>query len=540
MRTSAIIRQLARTTNYNARAQASRTTGIVAATFGATTALLLYNEYQRPIKLDAPPPKVTVNSKQPKLYAFEDVAAHRTRDDCWIILDGKVWDVTNFLEFHPGGAAVIAKNAGRDVTALFKPIHPPGTLELHSGQAKLLGEVDPATVPKAGRDQNDEVERIKAARLALPPVEQVRGLKEMEALAKTVLAKRAGIYYAGGSDDEESLRDSFASYQRCRLRPRVLVDVREVDPRTTILGTKSTLPIFVAPAAHARLGHDDGELNIVRGAARTGIPQGISANASYNLEDLIEEKDRLVAEGDPEVAFAYQIYINRDRSKTEKILKQAIDGGCKSFFLTVDSPTLGNREADFREQGLAGNMDEKPHDHPNTETFGYYDTGVTWKDLAWIKKHTGGLPLYIKGVATVEDVQLARKHGATGVLLSNHGGRQLDYARSPLDTLIEIVETDPSLTKDLEVYVDGGVRRGTDVLKALCLGAKGVGMGRPFLYAQSAYADKGVVRTVRIMENEIITGMRLLGARTLKDLKPEMVECLENTHRVPGQPRKRL
>ncbi|KAK4705069.1 L-lactate dehydrogenase (cytochrome), partial [Phenoliferia sp. Uapishka_3] len=537
--------------------------------------VLLYR--RTPIKLESNAGVEPPNSKpSPKMWAEQDVGAHRTKDDCWIILDGQVWDVTEFLEQHPGGGEVIVKHAGQDVSELFKPIHPPRTLEIQSGTTdliKLMGVVDPATVTKKAPMDAEEAARIASARAALPPVNQVRSLREMEVsddfhpdrrpvltgstfkeLALSLLGKRAKIYYSGGSDDEVSLRDSFASFQRCRLRPRVLVNVVEIDPRTKILGAQSTLPIYIAPAAHARLGHELGEvpfprqmgillqllnkihvqLNLTRGASSTGIPQGISANASMNLSDLIEEKDNLVAAGRPETGLIYQIYINRDRKKTEQLMKEAVDGGVRGFFLTVDSPTLGNREADFREQGLAGSMDDKPHDQPNRDVFGYYDTSVTWNDLSWIKKHANNLPVYIKGVATVEDVALARQHGAAGVVLSNHGGRQLDCARSPMDTLLEIVDVDPTLTRDLEVYIDGGARRGTDVLKALCLGAKGVGLGRPFLYAQTAFGEQGVVRAVRIMENEIITGMRLLGARTLKDLKPEMVECLDSAYRIPG------
>ncbi|KAI5477940.1 L-mandelate dehydrogenase [Pseudohyphozyma bogoriensis] len=516
-----------------ARTVAASRSGAVA--FGAaatvgTLGLYLYNANSKHLLLEASDPNpihtLTVDTREgvPEEISMMEVTRHKSKDSCWVVLDGAVWDVTEFLEAHPGGQSVILKHAGSDVTwAIFlhSPIHPPGTLEnnLEAG-VKKLGIVDPTT----------------ANRALLPPVEQVRGIKQIEALAQTVLANRAQIYYRGGSDDEQSLRDSFASFQRCRFRPRVLVDVKEVDPRTTILGSPSTLPIYVAPAAHARLGHELGEINITRGAAKTGIVQGISANSSVSLDDICQEKKDLVGQGQPDVGLAYQIYINRDRPKTEALMKKAIDGGCKGFFLTVDSPTLGNREDDFRVQELAGSMDDKPHNHPNTDVFGYYDTSVNWKDFAWIKKHAQGLPVWIKGVVTAEDVALAREHGAAGVILSNHGGRQLDYSRSPLDSLMEINARDPTLARDLEIYLDGGVRRGTDVVKALCLGAKGVGLGRPFLYAQTAFGEQGVIRAVRILEDEIVTTMRFVGARTLKDLKPEMVECLVDQYRIPPGP----
>lgn len=211
----------------------------------------------------------------------------------------------------------------------------------------------------------------------------------MEKLAQTVLGDRPKIYYAGGADDEEcqlslgverkeekekksrlgveltplcrslrltALRDQFAQFQRCRLRPRVLVDVAEVDPRCNVLGARSMLPIYIAPAAYARLGHELGEFNLTRGAARTGIVQGVSANASQSFEDILAERQALEKQTGNKIGMAYQIYVNRDRSKTEAVMKEAREGGCTAFFLTVDSPTLGNREADAKAQRLGGSV----------------------------------------------------------------------------------------------------------------------------------------------------------------------------------------
>ncbi|SCZ91837.1 BZ3500_MvSof-1268-A1-R1_Chr5-3g08169 [Microbotryum saponariae] len=528
----------------------SLSVGASATTLGLA-AWAVQASYHEPLRLEAPhalkkvPTALVGEKNKTRVISMEEVRTHRSKADCWVVLGDHVYDVTEFLEAHasskeadliPGGEAVILKAAGTDVTTLFDKIHPPKTLEKNRDLLGApVGLVDPATRPKD--EESDEAlqekARIQIARETLPAVELVRGLAEMERLANTLLAPRAKIYYAGGSDDEQTLRDSFASYQRCRFRPRVLVDVSEIDPRTTLLNCPSTLPIYIAPAAYARLGHDLGEFNLTRGASKTGIVQGISANASQSFDDILAEKATMDESGRAPVGMVYQVYVNRDRRQTEAIMKQAREGGCKAFFLTVDSPTLGNREEDARAQGLAGSMDDRPHDHPNKSTYSYYDTSVEWKDVAWVKQAAGGLPVYIKGVATHEDVELARKAGVAGVILSNHGGRQLDSVRSPLDTLLEIRRIDPTLLTDLEVYVDGGVRRGTDVLKALCLGARGVGLGRPFLYAQTAYGEDGVVRAVRIMEEEILTGMRLLGVKRLSELRPELVECLDNQYRIP-------
>ncbi|KAI5480917.1 L-mandelate dehydrogenase [Pseudohyphozyma bogoriensis] len=462
--------------------------------------------------------------------------------------------VTAFLASHPGGEAVILKHAGGDVSTVFNPIHPPQTMQMNTDVGvKKIGVVDLKALKLASNSaletESEELKAIHCPRGAIWCIAdfEMRGLggpREAAAGgagawgqgdgAKTVLGKKAKAYYEAAADDWISYYDAFASYQRCRLRPRVLVDVAEIDPRTTILGSSSTLPIYVSPAAWARMGHPLGEVNITRGVAKTGITQGISATASLSVVDICAEKKALEEKGSAPVNLAYQIYVNVNHEKTKKVMQQAIEGGVNAFFVTVDSAAFGNRETDFRSQGLPGSMDDKPHTKPNVENFGGLDASLNWEDIVWLKEAAQGRPLWIKGVACVEDVELARQHGVAGVVLSNHGGRQLDHAIAPIDTLIEINERDPTLLRDLEVYIDGGVRRGTDVLKALCLGAKGVGLGRPFLFAQSAYGEDGVVRTIRILEEEIVTGMRLLGARTLKDLKPEMVQCLTGQHKTPG------
>lgn len=199
---------------------------------------------------------------------------------------------------------------------------------------------------------------------------------------------------------------------------------------------------------------------------------------------------------------------------------------------------------------LKPKLGEKSENSGSTSAaqFSYVDPNLTWEDIPWIKSLAPGKPLVIKGISCVEDAILAKEHGCQGIVLSNHGGRQLDGARPPIDVLQEIRRERPELLKEMEIYVDGGIRRGTDVLKALCLGAKAVGLGRPFLYAQSAYGEDGVVKAVQsmyprfilscrhwlnnhfwssvVLEEEIQTGMRLLGVTKISELKPELVECL--------------
>lgn len=305
------------------------------------------------------------------------------------------------------------------------------------------------------------------------------------------------------------------AYRRIRFRPRVLRKVGEVDSSTEILGVKSALPIFIAPAALAKLGHPLGEINLTRGAGETGILQVISSNSSCSLEELAAER----TEGQE---LAWQLYVASDRDRAEKTIKKAFNLGMSSIWLTVDAPVGGNRERDTKEKiardpvrqarlcfrvfahfsnlpSRQPKFGEKSENSGSTSAaqFSYVDPNLTWEDIPWIKSLAPGKPLVIKGISCVEDAILAKEHGCQGIVLSNHGGRQLDGARPPIDVLQEIRRERPDLLNDMEVYVDGGVRRGTDVLKALCLGAKAVGLGRPFLYAQSAYGADGVVKAVQ-------------------------------------------
>ncbi|GJN87346.1 hypothetical protein Rhopal_000295-T1 [Rhodotorula paludigena] len=448
----------------------------------------------------------------------------------WVCIDDEVWDITNFVELHPGGAKVLEQNAGKDVTKVFKSIHPPKTLEKFLTDDNFVGRIDVDEVTKIGGGKNAEDLRIEQARKELRNVETVVCLDEFEEISQKILSEMAMSYYGTGA-----LRDEREAWQRVRFRPRVLRKMRHIDTNTTFLGIPTPLPIFVAPAGLARLGHPDGEQNIVRGVAKHDILQVVSSGASCSIDEIFEVKE-------PDQNLAWQFYVHSDKKIAEEKLKKALALGAKAIFVTVDVPVLGKRERDLKLKARSQNY-EHPiaaqwkaagskveetvakrgvSDIPDTA---HIDANLNWDDIAWIKERAPGVPIVIKGVGCVEDVELAKQYGADGVVLSTHGARQLDGARAPLDVLIEVRRKNPALLKELEVYVDGQARRGTDVLKALCLGARGVGFGRPFLYAQSAYGADGVDKAIRILENEIQNAMRLLGANTLADLKPEMVEC---------------
>ncbi|CAE6482604.1 unnamed protein product [Rhizoctonia solani] len=509
----------------------------------AATATLIVGAgfaFAQPLQLDADPSRgqkksggahaKTQTPQTENLISYDEVQKHNTRESCWVVIRGHVRkysptgdvDITDFIPKHPGGAKPILANAGTDATEIYESIHAKGLIEKMLSPSQHIGALDPSTAPAPKPEIEEEEERIANARAKLPPLSHVLNLNEFEELAQTVLSKTAWSYYRSAADDEYAHMNNALAFRRYWFRPRVLRGTKSIDTSCEILGVPSSIPVFVAPAAMAGLGDPAGEVNITRGAGKTGIIQGISNNASCTIDEIADA--RIDSKKQP---LFFQLYVATDRAKSVQTIRRVEELGYRAIFFTVDAPVLGNRELDQRNRaGLldSGDDDDEGQKGGVASTIdGYFDTNIDWSTLKWLKTVTK-LPIIIKGVQTVEDVELAAKHGAQAVVLSNHGGRQLDYAPAGIDILYELRQKRPDLFDKLEVYIDGGVRRGTDVLKALCLGAKGVGLGRTFLFANGTYGEKGVVKAVRILRNEIETGMRLLGATRLDQLRPEMVE----------------
>ncbi|KAG8959535.1 Cytochrome b2, mitochondrial precursor [Tulasnella sp. 419] len=477
---------------------------------------------------------ISAPEQRKRLISYEEVGKHNTQDDVWVIINGEVYDITEFLKIHPGGVAPIMKLAGKDATKVFAPIHPPDSLASLPPEAHI-GSIDVATLPEGLFEETAEEKRLRDAREALPVPEAALNLSDIEQLATKVLSHVAYAYYASAGDDEYTHRENAYAYRRFWFRPRVLNDVRHVSTETSMMGMKTSLPIYVSPSALARLGHPGGEVNIVQAAGKEGIIQGISINASCSLDEIIAAR----LPGQP---LMFQIYLDRNRKNSENLLRKVEEAGFNAVILTVDSVVPGNRERDQRAKGdfqapAGGNGEKKGGAKGVAQAIsGYQDVKVTWEDVDWMRTITK-LPIILKGIQCVEDVEKAHERGIKAVILSNHGGRSLDFAPAPLDVLYELNQKRPDLTRNpnFEVHIDGGVRRGTDVLKALCLGAKGVGLGRPFLYGNTVWGEEGVRRVIQIMRQEIETNMRLLGVTKLEDLKPDMVRYV--THDIAPVPR---
>lgn len=467
------------------------------------------------------------------------VAKHTSPDSCWVVLHGNVYDVTDFLPEHPGGSRIILQLAGRDATAEYDPIHPPGTLEENLKPEAKLGVVDADSLKKLqrqaaqGRPQEDE------QKAPPPPLDTLLNLDEIEAAATAQISKKCWAYYYSASDDLHTKTLNNLAYRSILLRPRVFVDVTRANTATTLLGHAVSTPLYVSPAAMARLAHPDGEAGIARGISRFGALQLVSHNASMSPEQI-------VADAAPGQVFGWQLYVQTNRAKSEAMLARIarMPDRYKCVVLTLDAPVPSKREHDERAAtearllieaakpppaaggggaGVEGGQ-EKPDANAGVGKKLFFGTAadLTWETtLPWLAKHTA-LPIVLKGIQTHEDAFLAaryaRQHPGTvkAIILSNHGGRSLDTSPPAVHTLLEIRKYCPEVFDTIEVWVDGGVRRGTDIVKALCLGAKAVGVGRAALWGLGAGGWKGVDRTFEsgfLFSTLGLTSLRLLTFR---------------------------
>ncbi|GAB1729819.1 hypothetical protein NU195Hw_g8789t1 [Hortaea werneckii] len=355
-----------------------------------------------------------------------------------------------------------------------------------------------------------------------PALSSIISVHDFEDVARHSFSEKAFAFYSSAATDLVSHNANLMCQRKLLLRPKVLRNVKDVTTKRSILGSDSSAPFFFSPAAMATLAHEEGELAVARACGNEEIIQMVSSNASYPLADIVHA-------GKPGQPFFLQLYVNSDRSKTEELLLSAKKLGIKAILLTVDAPVPGKREAD--ERIAAGNVsaaisgavatNDKRGGGLGRGMGKYIDSTLCWEDLAWIKR-VSGLPLVLKGIQTASDARKAVKFGAEGILLSNHGGRSLDTTQPAMMTLLELHKCAPEVFAHLEVYVDGGFTRGTDILKAIALGATAVGIGRPWLYALT-YGQEGVEHLCDILKDELITSMKLSGITDVDEAHPGMV-----------------
>ena len=349
---------------------------------------------------------------------------------------------------------------------------------------------------------------------------------DFEPAARAILPQAIYDYFAGGAEDEAAVAGNRAAFNRWRFRYRVLTGASDPDPSCELLGRKLSMPVQLAPAATQRMAHPDGELAAARAASAAGIVYCLSTLSTTSLEEVA---------GAAVGGRWFQLYVFRDRGITTEMLDRAAAAGYEAIALTVDTPVLGRRERDFRNafglpagfhyENLLGSLARSgPADVGESALARYFsaqlDHALTFKDLEWLVSHTR-LPVLVKGVVRADDAQRCLAEGAQGIIVSNHGGRQLDHAIATLDALPPIVD---AVGADVPVLLDGGVRRGTDVLKALALGARSVMIGRPYLWALTVGGEAGVRRLLDLLRDEIAVSMSLLGVRRLDELSRDLLE----------------
>jgi L-lactate dehydrogenase (cytochrome) len=393
---------------------------------------------------------------------------------------------------------------------------------------------------------------LRFRRLELDPVARrlarAASVTDLRAIARRRLPRGVFDYIDGGAEDERTLAANSEAFGAVTFRPRVLRDVGEVDPSTTLLGRPLPLPLVLAPTGFTRIADPDGELAVARAAARAGLPYTLSTLSTRSIEEVAATSAG---------SKWFQVYVWRDRGLVKEMVGRAAAAGYDALVLTVDTAVLGRRVRDVRRgfslppkiglgtlvdgalhpgwtwrflrsdpirfanvQGSAGPGDGTTavtlSDYVNTQ----FDPGLSWRDVEWMRSEWRG-PLVIKGIQTVEDARLAAEAGVEAIALSNHGGRQLDSAPAPLDLVAPVAD---AVGDRLEIICDGGVRRGSDIVKAVALGARACMAGRAYLYGLGAAGERGVDHVLGLLDADVRRTMALVGASNVAELGRELVD----------------
>lgn len=348
---------------------------------------------------------------------------------------------------------------------------------------------------------------------------------DYEAAARKKLPKTAYDYYRSGANDELTLHENHAAYERIRLKPKVLIDTSKRDLTTTVLGQTLSMPIMVAPTAFHCMAHPEGEVATARAAGKAGALMMLSTLSTSSIEEVLPEATGPVW---------FQLYVYKDREATLSLVERAVSHGCTAITLTVDAQVWGRRERDIKNRfrlpkglsiknlmpaGKGDFPDEKADSGLAAYVTWQFDQTLTWKDIDWLCSKAK-VPVLLKGVLHPDDARRAADHGAAGIIVSNHGARQLDTVPATIEALPDLVE---AVDGKLEVLIDGGIRRGTDVFKAIALGAKAVGVGRPIIWGLAVDGEQGAKRVIDIVRKDFELTMRLCGCATLADITQDLL-----------------
>ncbi|RMJ17581.1 hypothetical protein BHE90_015326 [Fusarium euwallaceae] len=463
------------------------------------------------------------------VISASELSKHDMKHDIWISVNGKVYNMTEFAPEHPGGAEIIYQHGGADASTAYNEAHGPSLIGKSLDVKFHVGTLDPATVPPQvpsnpqAKDRRDK-----------PDLDDIINLDDFEHAATKSLSQKAIAYISSGSNDNDTRDANRSVLRKILLRPRVMRNVRDVKAAATLFGCELDIPVFISPTGAARTGGAEGELTLARGAAAGGIVHCFATPSSYPYDEILDET--------PRCAF-FQLYVSKDRRKSEVVIRQMdASGKIKAILVTVDVPVVPKREADERIRSnetlsIAGvKVDVKGGDKKGAglarQSSSFIDSSVDWGIISWLRGLTS-LPIVVKGIQTAHDARMAHQYGCDGIVISNHGGRAVDHAPPAILILLELQKNCPEVLESMEVLIDGGFRRGADVVKAICLGASAIGIGRSFLYSLS-YGQQGVEHAISILRDEIETTMRLCGMTDLmRDAHPDLINTLEVDHLVP-------
>ncbi|KAG7891875.1 hypothetical protein KL925_001819 [Ogataea polymorpha] len=464
----------------------------------------------------------TLSSDQKRVVSFEELQTHNKPDDCWIAINQKVYDVTEFIKTHPGGVARILRYAGNDATKGFHSMHHPQYLETFL-DGSLVGEINdlPTKKKKTSTRKKQKLIEIEeqeeqVVKLIPPTLSQIFSLSDFEVVAKNVLSPATLVYVSSGADDEFTLRENRYALGRIFFRPRCLTDISNFSIETDILGVRTAAPFFISSFTGSNLIQPEGEKILARAAAEEKIAYMAPKRGSVSLEQLHAE----TAHGQV-LFYQHEFESAEELREAPKLFKhiEATMPQVKAIFVNVDTAARGHREKEYKvremEAGktnanLAGLLGSEP------------EYVATWQDFETIRKSTN-LPIILKGLQRKEDILKAAELGFRGALISNSGGRQLDFSKPAIETLAEVHEAlkEKKIERNqFQLFVEGGFSRGSDVIKALCLGAIPA-IGRPMLYSE-VYGQKGVEKASQLLKEEITRDMKLLGAGN--------VSCLDDSY----------
>ncbi|KAJ5246707.1 hypothetical protein N7468_001690 [Penicillium chermesinum] len=448
--------------------------------------------------------------------SLEELSQHQEAEDAWMAINSVVWNVTGFAGIHPGGPDIILEYIGRDGSDQYNSVHSSGLAARNFETSQRIGVLDAPTKSNTDADRDNRNPKLDRE---LPGLDEIINLHDLEDAAEKSLNERSWAYLSGATDGSITKNRNCSIFEEVYLRPRVARPVGSADTRVKILGDEYDVPIFNAPASLMMLAHPDAEIALAKGLAASGSTIVIPTLASYSTDEIVEA----LPKGHP---FFFQLYTSPDKSVLDKIIDTVVRLQPRAIFVTVDLPDFGKREANERyERKVAKQKKDssktKQKSNQARSAGVAIDSDLSWSKIQWLRERTN-LPIFVKGIQCAEDALQAWKIGCQGIYISNHGGRAADTAQPTLLTLAEIRLRYPELLEQMDVFIDGGVRRGTDVLKAICLGAKGVCLGRPFFYALM-YGQDGVQYAMQILKDELVTAMKLCGVARLSEAHPGLL-----------------